>query len=176
MQSTTKAIVAYAQLVHNTVFDPDSDILARPGVFGGQVRRMQRSYHKALVPFGELVMFIGVEKRKDKCETRNCVGMMLGLGNGTTERVVKARIVHNTIAGQRGDAAYAKSIRGVPRQPNPAGVAEGEPCVAQTRIVGLPMVALEKRPTVPVMEPEGLQGPSVLHPTRSGAREVRILR
>ena len=116
---------------------------------------MQRSYHKALVPFGELVMFIAAEKRKDKRETRNRVGIMLGLGNGTTERVVKACVVHNMIAGQRGDAAYAKSIRGVPRQPSPAGVAEGEPCVAQTRIVGVAMVALENRPTAPVMEPRG---------------------
>ena len=69
--------------------------------------------------------------------------------------MVKARVVHNMIAGQRGDAAYAKSIRSVPRQPNPAGVAEGEPCVAQSRIVGVPMVALENRPTAPVMEPRG---------------------
>ena len=33
---------------------------------------------------------------------------------GTSARMVKARIVHRMVAGQRGDAAYAKSIRGAP--------------------------------------------------------------
>ena len=56
--------------------------------------------------------------------------------------------------GQRGDAAYAKNIRGVPWQPNPAEAAEGEPLgMAQARIVSVPMVAVENRPAVPVMEP-----------------------
>ena len=56
--------------------------------------------------------------------------------------------------GPRGDAAYAKSIRGVPWQPNPAEAAEGEPLgMAQARIVSVPMVAVENRPAVPVMEP-----------------------
>ena len=73
---------------------------------------------------------------------------------GTTGRVVKARTVHRMPAGQRGDAAYAKSIRGVPWQPNPAEEAEGKLlAVAQTRIVGVPMVAVEHRRAVPVMEP-----------------------
>ena len=73
---------------------------------------------------------------------------------GTTERVVKARTVHRMPVGQRGDAAYAKSIRGVPWQPNPAEAAEGEPLgMAQARIVSVPMVAVENRPAVPVMEP-----------------------
>ena len=31
---------------------------------------------------------------------------------GTTERVVKARIVPRMLVGQRGDAAYAKSVGG----------------------------------------------------------------
>ena len=84
-------------------------------------RRKLKSYCKALVPFCELVMFMPMEKPKDKGEVRNCVGIMLGLVDtsdevvtGTTERVVKARIVHRKPVGQRGDAAYAKSIRGVP--------------------------------------------------------------
>ena len=73
---------------------------------------------------------------------------------GTTERVVKARTVHRMLVGQRGDAAYAKSIRGVPWQPNPAEAAEGEPLgMAQARIVSVPMVAVENRPAIPVMEP-----------------------
>ena len=73
---------------------------------------------------------------------------------GTTERVVKVRAVHRMLAGQRGDAACSKSIRGVPWQANLAEVAEGEPLgMTQTRIVSIPMVAVEKRLAVPVMEP-----------------------
>ena len=55
-------------------------------------------------------------------------------------------------AGQRGDARYAKSIRGVPWQPNPAEAAEGEP-VSMARIISVPMVPIEHRPAVPVVEP-----------------------
>ena len=97
----------------------------------------------------------------DKGEVRNRVGIRLGLVDksdevviSTTKRVVKVRTVHRMPAGQRGDAAFAKSIRGVPWQPNPAEVAEGEPLgVAGTRNVSVPMVAVERRPAVPVMEP-----------------------
>ena len=74
------------------------------------------------------------------------------LALGTPEREVKARSVHRTPAGQRGDARYAKSIRGVPWQPNPAEVAEGEP-VSIARIVSVPMVPIKHRPVVPVVEP-----------------------
>ena len=92
-------------------------------------------------------MFMPVEKPNDKGEVRNRVGIMLGLVDrsdedviGTTERVVKARTFHRMPAGQRGDAAYAKSIRGAPWQPNPADVAEGEPLdVARPRIVSVPI-------------------------------------
>ena len=67
---------------------------------------------------------------------------------------MKALTVHRMHVGQRGDAAYAKSIRGVPGQPNPAEAAEGEPLgMAQARIVSVPMVAVENRPAVPVMAP-----------------------
>ena len=40
----------------------------------------------------------------------------------------------------------------VPWQPNPAEAAEGEP-LASTRIVSVPMVAVENSLAVPVMEP-----------------------
>ena len=73
---------------------------------------------------------------------------------GTTEREVKARTVHRKLAGQRGDARCAKSLRGVPWQPSPAEAAEGEPLGgAQARIVSVPIVPVEHRPAVPVMEP-----------------------
>ena len=71
-------------------------------------------------------MFMPMEKPKEKDEARNRVGNMLGLVDrsdeavfGTTEQVVNARTVHHMPAGQRGDARYAKDIRGVPWQPNP---------------------------------------------------------
>ena len=73
---------------------------------------------------------------------------------GTTQRVVKARTVHRMLAGQRGDARYAKSITAVPWQPNAAEGAEGEPLgMAMGRIVSVPMVPVEHRLAVPVMEP-----------------------
>ena len=119
MQSATRAIVAYAEWVHGTVFEPGSAVLTLAVEFSGQVvsrlqrsvsdekaeRRKQRSNRKALVPFGELVKFM-LEKPKDKGENRNRVGIMLGLVDrsdevviGTTERVVKARTVHRVPAG-----------------------------------------------------------------------------
>ena len=59
---------------------------------------------------------------------------------------MRARTVHRMLAGQGGDAAYARSIRGLPWQPSPAEVAEEEPLgVGQTRIVSVPMVAVEER-------------------------------
>ena len=114
--------------VQNTTFEPSSVILARVVEFSGQVvSRFQRSfsdgktayecwkqkrYRKAQVPVGELMMFMPMEKPKDKGEIRNRVGIMLGLEDrsdevvvGTIERVVKARTVHRMPAGQRSDAA-----------------------------------------------------------------------
>ena len=68
--------------------------------------------------------------------------------------LVKPHTLHRMPVGQQGDCAYAKSIRGVPWEPNPAEVAEGLPLgVAQTRIVCVPTVAVENRPAVRVMEP-----------------------
>ena len=91
--------------------------------------------------------------------TLSAVGIMLVLVDrfdevvvGTTERVVKARTVHHKVAGQRGDARYARSIRGVPWQPGPAKVAEGEPS-GMARIVSVPMARIEHLPAVPVVEP-----------------------
>ena len=122
-------------------------------------RRKQKSYRKALIPFGELVMFMPIEKPKDKGEVRYRVGIMLGVVDrsdevvtGTPKRVFKARAVHRMPAGQQGDARHAKSIRGVPWQQNPAEAAEGEP-VSMARIVGVPMVPSEHRPVVPVVDP-----------------------
>ena len=82
MQSTTRALVAYAEWVHGTVFEPGSAILTWAVEFSGQVvSRLQRSvsdgktayerwkltsYRTALVPFGVLVMFMPMEKPKDK--------------------------------------------------------------------------------------------------------------
>ena len=161
--------------MHGTVFEPGSAILTLAVEFSGQVvsmfqrsvsdgitvyeRRKLKSFRKALVPFGELVMF----KPKDKGEVWNCVGTMLGLVDrsdevvvGSAERVVKACTVHRMPVGQRGDAAYAKSIRGVPWQPNPAEAAEDEPLgMAQARVCQCSGLGLQSRnrPAVPLMEP-----------------------
>ena len=67
---------------------------------------------------------------------------------------MKARTVHRMLVGQRGDAAYEKSIRGVPWQPDPADAAFGVPLgMAQARSVSVPMVAVKNRSAIPVMEP-----------------------
>ena len=135
MQSTTRSLVAYAEWVHNTMYEPGSVILAWVAEFSGQgVSRFQRSfsdgktayerwkqksYRKEHLPVGELVMYMPMEKPKDKGEIRNRVGIMLGLEDrsdevvvGTIERVVKVRTVHRRPAGQRGDATSAKCNRG----------------------------------------------------------------
>ena len=70
---------------------------------------------------------------------------------GTTESLVKARTVHRLLAGQRGDAANAKVC----------WCSDG---CSREQIGSSSHGA------------EGLQSPSVLHPARSEAREVRILR
>ena len=166
MQSTMRTIVAYAEW-HETTFEPGGAILTWTVEFSGQVvsrfqrsasdgetayeRWKQKSYRKALVPFGELVMIITMEKPKDKGEVRNRVGIMLGLVDrsdgvviGTTERVLKARTVHRMPVRRRGDATYAKCIRGVQRQPNPAeAVKESAIGHGMARIVSVPMVPIE---------------------------------
>ena len=176
MQSTTVAIVAYADWVYETTLELGNAVLAWAVEFSGQVvTKFQRSVSdgktahdrkkqkKQPQSAGSVrrtgdVHADGEEKPKDKGEVRNRVGIMFGLAGrsdevvvGTTERVVKAR--HMPI-GQRGGATCAKSIRGVPWQPNPAEEAEGKPSgIALARTVSVQMVAVEHRPAVPVMEP-----------------------
>ena len=93
LRSTSRSLVAYAEWVHNTTFEPGSVILAWVVEFLGLVvskcqrsfsdvksayeRWKQKSYRKAQVPIGELVMFIPMEKPKDKGEIRNRVGITL---------------------------------------------------------------------------------------------------
>ena len=88
MQSTTRAI-AYAERIHETTLEPDSAMLTLAVELSGQVvgrfhrsvsdretaydRRKQKGYRKALAPFGELVMFMLVEKRP---RTRERAGTM----------------------------------------------------------------------------------------------------
>ena len=70
---------------------------------------------------------------------------------GTPKRAVKARTVHRMPAGSGVMPDMRKNIRGVPWQPNSAEAAEGEP-VSMARIVSVPMVPIEHRPAVPVVE------------------------
>ena len=101
MQSTARSLMAYAEGVQNTTFEPGSAILAWAVEYAGQVvsrcqrsvsdgktaceRRKQKSYRKALIPFGELVMFMPIEKPKDKGEVRYRVGIMLGVVDSLTK-------------------------------------------------------------------------------------------
>ena len=101
MQSTARSLVAYAEGGQNTTFEPGSAILAWAVEYAGQVvsrfqrsvsdgktlceRRKQKSYRKALIPFGELVMFMPIEKPKDKGEVRYRMGIMLGVVDSLTK-------------------------------------------------------------------------------------------
>ena len=126
MQSTARALISYTDCVHNTTFEPGSTNLAWAVEYSGQVvskfeRRKQKSYRKALIPFGELLMFMPIGKPEDKGEVQNLLGIMLGLVDrsdevviGTPVRQLKARTLHRMPAGQRCDARYAKSIKTVP--------------------------------------------------------------
>ena len=94
MQSTTRALVAYAEWVHGTMYAPGSAVLTWDVEFSEQVvsrfhrsvsdgktayeRRKLKSYRKALVPFGELVMIVPMEKPIDMGEVRNCVWCHVG--------------------------------------------------------------------------------------------------
>ena len=112
------------------MLEPGSAILAWAVEFSGQVasrfqrsvsdgktvyeRQKQKSYRKALVPFGELVMFMPLEKPKVKGEARNRVGIMLGLVDrsdevvhGTTERVSKLVLF---IACLQGSEALPRTV------------------------------------------------------------------
>ena len=81
MQNMTRSLVAYAELVHSTTFSGQVVSRFQRSVSHGKTayeRRKQKHNRKAMVPFGELVMFMPMEKPKDKGEIRNCVGIMLG--------------------------------------------------------------------------------------------------
>ena len=79
-------------------------------------------------------MLTTIEKPKDKGDTQNCIVIMSDLVDrsdevvvcGTTERVLKARIVCRMPEEQRSDARDAKNTRGVPWQQTSAETAGGE--------------------------------------------------
>ena len=134
-------------------------------------RRMRKSCRKALVKFDELVMLMTIEKPKDKGKV-NANTIMLDLVDrsdevvvGTTDRVVKARIVYRAPKEQRDGARDAKSTRSISWQHTSAGTAGGElvnaACVASVRL------------TATVMEPRR-QSSLVLYQARSGTRKVWI--
>ena len=81
-RSTTRALVAYAEWVHETTLEPGSALLTWAVEFSGQVvnsvltQEAEKSCRTALVPFGGLVMFMPLEKPKDKGETRKRVGVL----------------------------------------------------------------------------------------------------
>ena len=109
-------------------------------------RRKRRNCSKALVQCTELVMFVTIERPKDKGEiqcwkvpTRYQVdGSDEVVTHGTTDRVVKARVGCRMPEEQRSDARDTKSVRGVPLQQTSAETAEGglvnAACVVSVRL------------------------------------------
>ena len=125
------------------------------------------------------------ERPKDKGKVWSCVGIMLGLldrsdeagvvgtsrdrtyGREETSRisVVQCGSVEKRVPeGQWGDARYARSVRRVSWQPNPAEVAEDE--VVRTARVGC-----SRQQVVPGVVPREHRVSQSIH--RSGACEVR---
>ena len=158
MPSTTRALIAYAERVHETKFDFGSAILTWTVKFSGQaVSRFQRSEENQRKSAGSFQCTSDVHadgEPKEKGEVRNRACWQGSEVMPGTRRVAEARRGHN-----------------------PAEAAEGEPLgMAMARSVSVLMVPVEDRPDVPVIGAEGIQSPPVGHLPRSGAREVWILR
>ena len=118
-------------------------------------RRKRKSCRKALVKFDELVMLMTIEKPKDKGKV-DANTIMLDLVDrsdevvvGTTDRVVKARIVCRAPKEQRDGARDAKSTRSVSWQQTSADTAGGElvnaVCVANVQLTGTVMEPREDK-------------------------------
>ena len=138
-----RTIVAYIEWVYSTTSGPGSAILALTAEIVGRVvgrsqsiaseerttceRRKRTNCRKAIVQCNELVM-----RRKDKGEIQSCKDPTRYLVDrsdevvidGTTERVVKARIGCR-IPEERSDARVSQSVRGVPWHQTSAETAEG---------------------------------------------------
>ena len=82
------------------------------------------------------------------------MGIMLGLVDRSDEGASGQSSHCSSQAGQGSEVmpGTRRVSSGVPWQPNPAEEAEGEP-LGMVRIVSLPMVPIEHRPAVPVVEP-----------------------
>ena len=133
MQSTVRTIVAYIEEVYGTMSDPGSASSTWTVEIVGHVvirsqssvsdvktaceRRKRKSCRKALVKFDELVMLMTIEKPKDKGKV-DANTIMLDLVDrsdevvvGTTDRVVKARIVYRVPKEQRDGARDCEEYR-----------------------------------------------------------------
>ena len=107
------------------------------------------------IKFDELVMLMTIEKPKDKGKVDaktimlDLVDRSDGVVVGTTDRVVKARIVYRVPKEQRDGARDAKSTRSVPWQLTSAETAGGElvnaACVASVRSTGTVMEPSEDK-------------------------------
>ena len=150
MQIVVRSLDACIEWVYSTTSDPDDAMLVWTAEIVGRVigrsqsgaseewttceRRNRTNCRKALVQCNELVMLTMIEKPKDKGGTQNCISIMSDLVDrsdevvvgGTTERVVKARIVCLLLEEQRRDARDAQSTRGVPWQQTSAETVGGE--------------------------------------------------
>ena len=179
MQSTTRAIVAYAERVHGTVFEPGSVILTWAVEFSGQVvsrfqrsvsdgktakeRRKLKSYRKALV---EQVMVMPMENPK----TRVKCGTVLVLCWVSWTDLTKSSLVgegsYLNIACLWGSEVMLLTQR----------EAEGAPLgMPQGRIVSVRWLQSRKDWQFQSWS-RGITKPVGSHPVRSGAREVQILR
>ena len=132
MQSTVRTIVAYIEEMYDTMSDPGSASSTWTVEIAGHVvtrsqssfsavktaceRRKRKSCRKALVKFDKLVMLMTIEKPlvlKGKVDANTIMLDLVDRSDevvvGTTDRVVKARIVYRLPKEQRDGARDVRS-------------------------------------------------------------------
>ena len=172
MQSTARTIVAYIEEVYGTMSDPGSASSTWTAEIVGHVvirsqssvsdvktaceRRKRKSCRKALVKFDELVMLMTIEKPlvlKGKVDANTIMSDLVDRTDevvvGTTDRVVKARVVYRVPQEQRDGARDVRSTGNESWQQTSAEIADGElvnaACVASVRSTGKVMELSEDK-------------------------------
>ena len=137
IEKSVREMQSTSSMVQGTTSDSGG---ARPHVIKSQPsaadvktackRRKRKSCRKALVKLHELVMLMTIDKPEHQPYAKTIMLDLVGRSDevvvGTTDRVVKARIVHRVSKEQRDGARDTRSVRGVPWQQTSTETAGGE--------------------------------------------------